>query len=115
MSDRFSIYLLEKDVLEYHEYKKKFNHFDQLIHCSYENKQNHQKERDFWYKKYINKMRYLERNYRKTSIYTSYHAHLEGKKEKSKIVEAKEIKPIIVTNAIPVNIDVVESEELVLG
>ena len=31
----------------------------------------------YWYKKYIGKMKYIEDNYRKTNIYTEYHAKLE--------------------------------------
>jgi len=77
-SNRFSIVILEKDVLEYHNYKLKYNkYYDLFMNANYENKESLRIKRDYWYNKYINKMQYLEKNYRKTNIYTDYHRELE--------------------------------------
>ena len=78
-SDRFSVLLLEKDVLEYHNYKLKYNEYDErLHHCHPRTRDDVKTKRDYYYKKYISKMKYLEENYRKTNIYTRYHAQLES-------------------------------------
>ncbi len=82
-NNRFSILILEKDVLEYNHYKQKFNEFDsktRSIWCIFNkfcNKSKIQDEKMYWYKKYIGKMKYIEENYRKTNIYTEYHSKLE--------------------------------------
>ena len=79
-NDRFSVMILEQDVLEYHNYKQKYNdYYEQHKNASFENKAELKEKRDYWYNKYINKMRYLEKNYRKTTIYTDYHRKLENK------------------------------------
>tara|TARA_A100001015_G_scaffold296018_1_gene375707 strand:+ start:566 stop:937 length:372 start_codon:yes stop_codon:yes gene_type:complete len=78
-NNRFSVYLLEKDVLEYVNYKNKYNEFDEKYGtCEYHEKDFYKQKKNFWYKKYIGKMKYLEENYRKTNIYTRYHAQLEN-------------------------------------
>ena len=78
-SDRFSVLLLEKDVLEYHNYKLKYNDYEQqLRNCHHRIREDIKTKRDYYYKKYISKMKYLEENYRKTNIYTRYHAQLES-------------------------------------
>lgn len=83
--NRFSVSILEKDVMEYHSYKVKYNHYyekHRLISKGCEVHQipireKYKQERDKWYGKYISKMRYLEKNYRKSNIYTRYHEQLE--------------------------------------
>lgn len=78
-NDRFSVLLLEKDVLEYHNYKLKYNDYEQqLRNCHHRIREDIKTKRDYYYKKYISKMKYLEENYRKTNIYTRYHAQLES-------------------------------------
>jgi len=78
-SNRFSIMLLEKDVLEYHNFKNKYNEFDQkCANCSFEEKEDLEKKKKYWYKRYMGRMKYLEENYRKTNVYTRYHAQLEN-------------------------------------
>jgi len=77
-NNRFSVLLLEKDVLEYHNAKNKYNEYDEKYHsCSMELKDEYKQKKSYWYKKYISKMKYLEENYRKTNIYTRYHSQLE--------------------------------------
>jgi hypothetical protein len=78
-NNRFSILILEKDVLEYNHYRQKFNEFDSKTRSKWYifNKSLIQDKKMYWYKKYIGKMKYIEDNYRKTNIYTEYHAKLE--------------------------------------
>jgi len=77
-NNRFSVFLLEKDVLEYHNAKNKYNEYDEQYHsCPMELKDEYKQKKSYWYKKYISKMKYLEENYRKTNIYTPYHSQLE--------------------------------------
>jgi hypothetical protein len=77
-NNRFSIYLLEKDVLEYVNAKNKYNEYNEKYNsCSDEFRQEYKQKKNYWYKKYISKMKYLEENYRKTNVYTSYHSQLE--------------------------------------
>jgi hypothetical protein len=82
MSDenRFSLLKLEKDVLKYVEYREKYKFYDIKLHKSYtqEERALNQENRDYWYSKYISKMAYLEKNYRKTNVYTDYHRQLEN-------------------------------------
>ena len=79
-NNRFSVMLLEKDVLEYHNYKTKYNEiFEKCKICAFEEKEDLEKKKNYWYKRYIKKMKYLEENYRKTNIYTNYHAQLENR------------------------------------
>ena len=52
-NNRFSVYLLEKDVLEYVDYKNKYNEFDEKYGtCEYHEKDFYKQKKNFWYKKY---------------------------------------------------------------
>ena len=76
--NRFSVLLLEKDVLAYVNAKDKYNEYDEKYHnCTPDIRDELKEKKDFWYRKYISKMKYLEENYRKTNIYTRYHSQLE--------------------------------------
>ena len=85
--DRFSVLILERDVLAYRKFKIKYKYYqDKYQRLSSSREANSIQEReicrqemDKWYNLYINKMTYLEKNYRKTKIYTKYHAQLENK------------------------------------
>jgi len=78
-NNRFSVLLLEKDVLAYVNAKNKYNEYYEICNtCSPEIRQQYKDKKDYWYKKYIYKMRYLEENYRKTHIHTQYHSQLEN-------------------------------------
>lgn len=78
-NNRFSVMLLEKDVLEYHNYKTKYNeYYEKCANCSIKEKEELEKKKKYWYNRYIKKMKYLEENYRKTNVYTQYHAQLEN-------------------------------------
>ena len=96
-SDRFSVLLLEKDVLEYHNYKLKYNEYDErLHHCHPRTRDDVKTKRDYYYKKYISKMKYLEQNYRKTNIYTRYHAQLEsGYRPQDSVRPPRSLPPIV--------------------
>lgn len=78
--NRFSLLQLEKDVLKYVEYRKKYQYFDNKLSevGSQEEKAMNKENRDYWYNKYIKKMAYLERSYRRTNVYTDYHRQLEN-------------------------------------
>ena len=78
--NRFSLLQLEKDVLKYVEYRKKYQYFDNKLSepGSQEEKAMNKENRDYWYNKYIKKMAYLERSYRRTNVYTNYHRQLEN-------------------------------------
>ena len=77
--NRFSVYLLEKDVLEYVTAKNKYNEYDEKYSiCDISEKEEYKRRKSFWYKRYISKMKYLEQNYRKTNVYTEYHRKLEA-------------------------------------
>lgn len=78
--ERFSILQLEKDVLEYILYKEKYQYLETKLHTCYGNmfKKYYKEKKNKYYLLYINKMKYLEENYRKTKIYTDYHRQLEG-------------------------------------
>ncbi len=82
MSDenRFSIVLLEKDILEYREFKNKYNIYEKKMRSwlSLIYKSSYEEKRNLYYNKYLKKMRYLERKYRCNNIYTKYHSDLEG-------------------------------------
>ena len=98
-NDRFSVLLLEKDVMEYHNYKLKYNEYDQQLHnCDVSMRRDIKNKRDQYYKKYISKMKYLEENYRKTNIYTRYHAQLEGGYRPQDPVRPPRSLPPIVSN-----------------
>lgn len=102
--ERFSVYLLEKDVLEYHEYKNKYNEFyEKHKMCKYQYKEQLKEKRDYWYKKYMNKMKYLEENYRKTNIYTDYHRNLEGKQNRLPPIPENVSDYVPIAVAVPVN------------
>lgn len=78
-NNRFSVLLLEKDVLAYVNAKNKYNEYYEICNtCSPEVREQYKEKKNYWYKKYIYKMRYLEENYRKTHIYTQYHSQLEN-------------------------------------
>lgn len=84
-NNRFSVLILERDVLDYHNYKLKYNQFYQQCKNFYSTGGRDKSEleklettRDYWYKKYISKMGYLEKTYRRTNIYTQYHDQLEN-------------------------------------
>lgn len=78
--ERFSVIILEKDVLEYVHYKNKYEKYKnikkscrgKLFPHYYDDKLM------YFYNKYIAKLKYLEENYRKTFIYTKYHEQLEN-------------------------------------
>lgn len=78
--NRFSIVLLEKDILEYREYKEKYSKYENKLKTCLAliYKSEYETKRNFFYNKYIKKMRYLERKYRCNNIYTNYHSQLEG-------------------------------------
>ena len=77
--NRFSVYLLEKDVMEYVNAKNNYNKYDeQYSICEPTEKEENKRKKSFWYKKYLSKMKYLEENYRKTNVYTDYHRQLEA-------------------------------------
>ena len=77
--DRFSVLLLEKDVLEYVENKKKFKEYELKTRiwyrCCFRTKDANKKSG--YYLKYIQSMRNLERKYRHVNVYTQYHKQLE--------------------------------------
>ena len=78
-NNRFSVLLLEKDVLAYVNAKNKYNEYYEICNtCSPEIREQYREKKDYWYRKYIYKMRYLEENYRKTHIYTQYQSQLEN-------------------------------------
>ena len=57
-NNRFSVFLLEKDVLEYHNAKNKYNEYDEQYHsCPIECKDEYKQKKGYWYKKYISKNR----------------------------------------------------------
>lgn len=78
--ERFSILKLENDILEYIEFRENYNmylkKYNNIFLCLYKN--TNKTKSDFWYKKYISKMRFLETNYRHTKIYTNFHHQLEN-------------------------------------
>ena len=63
-NNRFSILILEKDILEYNHYKQKYNESDSKTRSKWYifNKIKIQDEKMYWYKKYIGKMKYIEEN-----------------------------------------------------
>ena len=77
-NNRFSILKLEKDVLEYHQYKIKFNEYNNKLKSSCLYYSHYNRKKDFYYNKYINKMKYLENNYRLIHNYTQFHRQLEN-------------------------------------
>ena len=73
--NRFSVLVLERDVLTYRKYKIKYQYFSekyQKLSSLRETNKEQERERcrqemEKWYNLYINKLRYLETNYRKTN------------------------------------------------
>lgn len=79
-SNRFSVMILEKDVLEYNHFKSKYNEFEELLKTNFRGfffKNYYQNQKMLWYNKYIKKMSFLEKHYRTTHVYTGYHKQLE--------------------------------------
>ena len=109
-NDRFSVLLLEKDVMEYHNYKLKYNEYDQQLHnCDVSMRRDIKNKRDQYYKKYISKMKYLEENYRKTNIYTRYHAQLEsGYRPHDPVRPPRSLTPIVSNDVYIENIPTAE-------
>ena len=78
---RFSVLILEKDVLEYKHFKTNFQKYETLLNTNFRGfffKNHYQEKKMYWYTKYIQKMRYLEKHYRTTKVYTDYHKQIEG-------------------------------------
>lgn len=89
-SKRFSVVVLEKDVLEYNYYKTQYHNMEQMLK-SWRGKffRNHYtSQKMYFYNKYIMKMKYLEDHYRKTNVYTDYHRQLEGENQDPVIATA---------------------------
>lgn len=88
-SCRFSVFLLERDVLEYVRYKNKYNYYfhkntkmttpSHLFVYPFMKKKYQSREK-YYYQKYIQKMHHLETHYRKINIYTQFHSQLENTK-----------------------------------
>lgn len=79
--NRFSVLLLEKDVLEYNHFKAQYEEFDRLSKTTIKGflfKNYYKEKKMFWYNKYIKRMSYLEKRYRKTNVYTKYHEQIEA-------------------------------------
>tara|TARA_A100001015_G_scaffold275970_1_gene333747 strand:- start:206 stop:667 length:462 start_codon:yes stop_codon:yes gene_type:complete len=86
--NRFSVLVLERDVLVYRKYKTRYNFYydkyKRMCHnlreanVTLQEKERVRIEMEKWYDLYINKLRYLEKNYRRTNIYTRYHEQLEN-------------------------------------
>lgn len=86
--ERFSVLVLERDVMLYRKYKTRYNfYYDKYkrmcyhlreANVNYQEKEKARLEMEKWYGLYINKLRYLETNYRRTKIYTRYHEQLEN-------------------------------------
>jgi hypothetical protein len=96
-NNRFSILILEKDVLEYNYYKNKFNEYAEKSKSRwhYFSRSKNEKIKMEFYTKYIAKMRYLETHYRTNNIFTEYHRQLENQPMQQAQVEHAE--PIIAT------------------
>ena len=87
--NRFSVLVLERDVLVYRKYKTRYNFYFEKYqrmcnnlreaNATLQDKERIRQEMEKWYDLYINKLRYLEKNYRRTNIYTRYHEQLENK------------------------------------
>lgn len=75
---RFSIVNLEKDVIEYMNYRSKYYFYNKKLKKTFNiRKRTIQKKEKEYYYLYIKKMKYLEETYRRTNNYTNYHAQLE--------------------------------------
>jgi len=77
--DRFSLLLLERDVLEYVGFKDKYNELERKsgrwYRCCF--RRSDEAKRTHYYAKYIQSMRNLETKYRHVNVYTNYHRQLE--------------------------------------
>ena len=93
--ERFSILQLEKDVLEYIESRENYQEHEQKSRSTlhYFQRKFHIQQKKYWYKQYIQNMHFLEKNYRKTNIYTSYHEQLEA--PDYPVVEQEEQPPTV--------------------
>ena len=86
--NRFSVLVLERDVMMYRKYKIRYNfYYDKYkrmctnlreANVTLQEKEKTRKEMEKFYDLYISKLRYLETNYRRTNIYTRYHEQLEN-------------------------------------
>ena len=86
--NRFSVLVLERDVLMYRKYKNRYNFYFEKYqrmcnnlreaNATLQDKEKIRQEMEKWYGLYISKLRYLETNYRRTNIYTRYHEQLEN-------------------------------------
>lgn len=86
--NRFSVLVLERDVMMYRKYKIRYNfYYDKYkrmctnlreANATLQEKEKTRKEMEKFYDLYISKLRYLETNYRRTNIYTRYHEQLEN-------------------------------------
>lgn len=94
--ERFSILQLERDVLEYIESRDNYREHEQKSRSTlhYFQRKFHTQQKHYWYKKYIRNMHFLEKNYRKTNIYTSYHEQLEA--PDYPVVEQEQQPPTVV-------------------
>ena len=92
-NNRFSVLKLENDVLEYSHLKKKFNFYDNKLKKSCFRRKHFENKKSFYYKKYISKLSYLEKNYRSINIYTDYHRQLENNFNNDHVPIATIIEP----------------------
>lgn len=86
--NRFSVLVLERDVMMYRKYKNRYNLYYekyqrmrnnlQEANVTLQEREKVRQEMEKWYGLYISKLRYLETNYRRTNIYTRYHQQLEN-------------------------------------
>ena len=86
--NRFSVLVLERDVMMYRKYKNRYNFYYekyqrmsnnlQEANVTLQEREKVRQEMEKWYDRYISKLRYLETNYRRTNIYTRYHEQLEN-------------------------------------
>jgi len=96
-NNRFSILTLEKDVTEYCYYKTKYNEYATKSKSTwhYFSRSKNEKLKIEYYTKYIAKLHYLEKNYRKNNIYTNYHRQIEN--QQLHHAEVQSAEPIIAT------------------
>tara|TARA_B110000305_G_scaffold106669_2_gene119975 strand:+ start:7749 stop:8045 length:297 start_codon:yes stop_codon:yes gene_type:complete len=78
---RFSVLLLENDIMELRTFREKLNKhannlntYKRFFFLNY-----YKNKHDYYYHMYIKKLHYIERKYRCTHIYTKYHENLEKK------------------------------------
>jgi len=75
--ERFSVLLLEEDVLEYVKYKAKYNKYKMKMDTAFFYKNNYKEKKEKYYLLYIKKMNFIERNYRHVNHYTEFHESIE--------------------------------------